>query len=660
METTRSIDHQDLAAIHFGACRTVAAIVHQRQVDVEQWLGELAAAPISGLYVTLKRGDTLRGCCGWQGTETPLATALIDSATRTAKHDPRMAPITPIELPHLNLSISILESPRTMIAVGADRADELKVGTHGLRIRMGNKAGLLLPVVARERNWNSHQFLDAVCIKAGLPPGSWLSDQAEIEIFEGIDYGAPMILEDHVESESDPGLFSGDDLVRLRSWIQSNIVAFQSGATPAYYANGVPDHSVAGIVLRVAPDPNQAAIGWMQLSIQDGMPGQATILKMTEIAARSLMQHSWTDGWRADVSVLSSLIHHGNDREHDLREVRCANRALLALEGRKWSIGFDGSASQEDLLRQTLAAQTFRSQLTQIYSARCDTTENHFAISSAPEVRARVSTRPPAVAGTFYPADDKSRVSMVDSLLSGLEQVARGKVAAAMVPHAGLRFSGRIAADVLRRIELPETVLIIGPKHTPDGADWAVAPHDVWRISDAARLAGDIELANRIAEVVPGMELDAAAHQREHGIEVQLPLLHRISPDTKVAAIAMSAASYDELQAAAESLAECLSSLDKPPLMIISSDMNHFADDQENRRRDRLALDQLKLNDPRGLLETCARENISMCGQVPAALVLLTLRVMGIAAKYTEIAYATSADVTGDKSRVVGYAGLLF
>ena len=88
--------------------------------------------------------------------------------------------------------------------------------------------------------------------------------------------------------------------------------------------------------------------------------------------------------------------------------------------------------------------------------------------------------------------------------------------------------------------------------------------------------------------------------------------------------------------------------------------MNHFADDQENRRRDRLALNELQKCDPKALLETCASENISMCGQLPAALVLLTLRAMGTDATYQEIDYATSADVTGDKSRVVGYAGVLF
>ncbi len=195
--------------------------------------------------------------------------------------------------------------------------------------------------------------------------------------------------------------------------------------------------------------------------------------------------------------------------------------------------------------------------------------------------------RPPAVAGTFYPADDRSREQLVDELLAGLSEVKPKTVAAAMVPHAGLHYSGRVAADVWRRIKLPESVLIIGPKHTADGVDWAVAPHDVWQLSSTAKMSGDVELARRIADSVPGMELDANAHQREHGIEVQLPLLYRLAPQTRVAAIAMSGGTYDELESTATALADCLASFENPPLMVISSDMNHFADDEENRRRDR-------------------------------------------------------------------------
>ena len=260
----------------------------------------------------------------------------------------------------------------------------------------------------------------------------------------------------------------------------------------------------------------------------------------------------------------------------------------------------------------------------------------------------------------FTPPDDKQREQAIDECFEGLSEAEQQTVAAAMVPHAGLRFSGRIAADVWRRIELPETVLLIGPKHTPDGVDWAVAPHDFFQLSPTAGLPGHPELAQQLASAVPGMQLDAAAHRREHGSEVQFPILYRLSANTKVVSVAMHGGSIDELAEAAKSLANWLRGLEKPPLLVVSSDMNHFADEDENRRRDKLALDMLQKNDPAGLLSICAEENISMCGQIPAALVLLTLKELGKQVDYQEIGYGTSADVSGDRSRVVGYAGVLF
>lgn len=663
MLTSRTIVDADLPVVHRAACRAVTAFVNDQSLDdpsreIDQCLGDLAAARVSGIYVTLKRGETLRGCCGMQGADIPLAEALADSASRTAKHDPRMAPIAPIELPHLDVSVSVLGPSMPIDASGDDRVEKVLVGKHGLRIQMGDKAGLLLPVVARERDWNARQFLDAVCTKAGLPPGTWRSDDADLRIFEGIDYSSPMIVE--ADSDSDPALFDQAELEALQSWVQSNIVAFQSSATPSYYASGVRDATVAGVVLRITPDPEQSPVGWMQLSIREGMPLQTALLEMTKTAAMSLVNYHWADGWHAAISVLSTLVHHGNDIDQDLQEVNCADRALLALDGKHWSIQYDRAGQPDELLDRTLDAQPFRNLATQVYSARCDTTELQFELSSGPRARDSIAARQPAVAGTFYPADDHDRDSLVESFIKGLPAASKQKVAAAMVPHAGLRYSGRIATDVWRRIELPESVLIIGPKHTADGVDWAVAPHDVWYLSDRQRLLGDVELARQIADSVPGMQLDAAAHAREHGIEVQLPILNLLAPETKISAIAMSGGSFDELQRAAGSLAKLLTSLDKPPLLIISSDMNHFADDEENRRRDRLALDQLKQCDPRALLETCDTENISMCGQLPAALVLLTLQAMNVDAKYQEIAYDTSASTSGDRSRVVGYAGVLF
>ena len=100
--------------------------------------------------------------------------------------------------------------------------------------------------------------------------------------------------------------------------------------------------------------------------------------------------------------------------------------------------------------------------------------------------------------------------------------------------------------------------------------------------------------------------------------------------------------------------------MDERPLLIISSDMNHFADDTQTRRLDRMALDALEALDPKRLFETITENRISMCGFHAACIVLETLRRLDSLKEYETVGYSTSADTTGDMSRVVGYAGMLF
>ncbi len=227
-----------------------------------------------------------------------------------------------------------------------------------------------------------------------------------------------------------------------------------------------------------------------------------------------------------------------------------------------------------------------------------------------------------------------------------------------MVPHAGLQFSGRIAGDVLKRIQIPDTVIIIGPKHTRHGVEWAVAPHTTWQLPDAT-VAADRELANKLAERIDGLELDSAAHAQEHCIEVELPLLHRLAPNAKVVGIAIGGGDAERCQQFGQQLAAVIAELPAPPLLVISSDMNHFATDAENRKLDEIAMSAMESLNPARLFNTVTSKNISMCGLRPAVIVMEALRTNGQLSKMQRAGYATSADVSGDKSRVVGYAGML-
>jgi AmmeMemoRadiSam system protein B len=153
--------------------------------------------------------------------------------------------------------------------------------------------------------------------------------------------------------------------------------------------------------------------------------------------------------------------------------------------------------------------------------------------------------------------------------------------------------------------------------------------------------------------------MDAAAHAREHAIEVELPFIKRLAPDAKVVGVALGGGNLERVKSFAQGLAKVIKSMDEPPLLVISSDMNHYAPDEENRRLDDLALTALESLDAEELLTTCGKHNISMCGVLPAAIVLETLRELGQLNSVEKVAYATSADVSGDKSRVVGYAAAI-
>jgi AmmeMemoRadiSam system protein B len=227
-----------------------------------------------------------------------------------------------------------------------------------------------------------------------------------------------------------------------------------------------------------------------------------------------------------------------------------------------------------------------------------------------------------------------------------------------MVPHAGLIYSGRIAAQVWQRLEIPDTVIILCPKHTPWGSSYAVAPHTQWLIPGSS-IAGNLELARRLAESVPGWQLDARAHQQEHAIEVELPFVHRFAPHARVVGVALGPCGYEQAAAFGRALAEVVRACDPRPVLVISSDMNHYAEDAENRRRDRLALQAMATLNPRHLYDTVRQHDISMCGIIPAVVVMEALRHLGQLTHFEEVAYGTSGDVSGDRSRVVGYAGVL-
>jgi AmmeMemoRadiSam system protein A len=133
-----------------------------------------------GVFVTLKEKGDLRGCIGFPEPVFELGKGLIKAAQAAAFEDPRFRPVEDGE--KFNIEVSVLTKP-----VELDKGklpEAIDVGTDGLIIRSAHSSGLLLPQVAVENRWDSKQFLEYACLKAQLPPGSWLDQGVKVFKFQ--------------------------------------------------------------------------------------------------------------------------------------------------------------------------------------------------------------------------------------------------------------------------------------------------------------------------------------------------------------------------------------------------------------------------------------------------------------------------------------------
>lgn len=658
-----SFSEQQRAKIHAAACRwTMESVMQRRFTPAEELLGELSNTIVMGVFVTLKRGSMLRGCCGVLHRPLALGAAISSAAHRTALEDQRLAPVSPSELPYLDVSVTWLGPMEPIDAQGDARAKAIAIGKHGVAIQSGQSSGLLLPSVATENSWDAKRFLDAVCRKAGLPKSAWLAPDCVVFKFEGDSVGSQMI--EH-EWSAQPltvaAPLTNEQVIAYCNLAASNIFAIAQGATPSYYVPELPDSNVNAVILSVqltptGGEPQQANA--IHVSVRPGVALQSTLFQMCQSVADNFSRRQFAGQLQLGITIGIDPALHGYGERVDLAGYDSASRALVLSDPRHCAVAFDPQRSPEELLSILRQNLPVGSRDGAVHSLRIVSSMPQLVAISAPPAMRGSGVRMPAVAGKFYPAEDAARRELVHKLIAGPEP-KKQTVRAIMVPHAGLKFSGKIAADGWRSAKLPSTLLIISPKHTPAGVNWAVCPLERWRISSATSINADLELAKQIVERVPGMQFDVAAHENEHGIEVQLPLLEQIAPDAKIVGIAMHGGSWKEIQEAAAALAGVIKELDSPPLLVISSDMNHFGTDEENRRLDRMALDAFESGDSQKLLDTCREHEISMCGVIPAALVLETLHQLGRAPQVDVISYGTSADVTGDKTRVVGYASAL-
>ncbi|MCA9522878.1 MAG: AmmeMemoRadiSam system protein B [Myxococcales bacterium] len=263
--------------------------------------------------------------------------------------------------------------------------------------------------------------------------------------------------------------------------------------------------------------------------------------------------------------------------------------------------------------------------------------------------------RKAAQAGRFYPGTPEKLTHAVQSYLEPLRE-SEIPALGVISPHAGYVYSGSVAGHLLASVEIPDSVVMMGPNHTGRGRRAAILSDGVWHLP-GIEAAVDHQLATTLKAKCPLLEEDYLAHEYEHGLEVQLPFLLRRNPRARHVPIVLGRLSYRECERLAAALVEAVDELGRRVLLLASSDMNHFEDAETTRRKDFLAIERVLAGDAPGLFRVIAEHGISMCGFIPTAIMLLAAKRLG-ASSIELLEYKHSGEVNGDNSSVVGYASV--
>ncbi|HHD56933.1 MAG TPA: AmmeMemoRadiSam system protein B [Desulfobulbaceae bacterium] len=262
--------------------------------------------------------------------------------------------------------------------------------------------------------------------------------------------------------------------------------------------------------------------------------------------------------------------------------------------------------------------------------------------------------RLPVVADRFYPGDPTVlRQTLTELIPSG--KTAR-PAHAVIAPHAGYVYSGAVAGETFARVQIPETVILLGPNHHGRGGPIALGTED-WAMP-MGTVPFAVDLAAAIIQNSKIIAEDNSAHQYEHSLEVQVPFLQYFQDRLSIVPIVVSHISYEQCRQAARDIARAVKAFADPVLLVASTDMTHYESREDASAKDHLALGYILALDPQGLYNTVVTNRISMCGIIATTITLLAAMELG--AEYAELVrYTDSGEASGDTDQVVGYAGLV-
>lgn len=274
--------------------------------------------------------------------------------------------------------------------------------------------------------------------------------------------------------------------------------------------------------------------------------------------------------------------------------------------------------------------------------------------------------RTPAVAGMFYPGEaNELKKSIQQSFLHPFgpgklpPSESAEKIFGVICPHAGYMYSGPIACNSIYSISSSpaDLYIIVGPNHWGIGCSVATMKDCVWE-TPIGTVEVDTEAAQEISKLSKVIELDFFSHTKEHSLEVQIPILQEtFSNKFKILPIALVNQNQDVAIEVGKSMAKIAQK--KKTMIIGSSDFTHYEPNDFAHKQDKALIEQILKMDIDGFYDVLHKRQVTACGYGAIAATMIASKELG-ATKGTLLRYATSGDITGDKSSVVGYGSIIF
>jgi AmmeMemoRadiSam system protein B len=260
-----------------------------------------------------------------------------------------------------------------------------------------------------------------------------------------------------------------------------------------------------------------------------------------------------------------------------------------------------------------------------------------------------------AVAGSWYPGDAGELAEAVETYLHAAgPQAVSGRLVALVSPHAGLHYSGPVAAYgySLLRGSRDQLVVLVGPSHHVAFEGLALPGSGSWE-TPLGRIPTDEPLMAALLAADRLFFQSSRVHRDEHSLEMQLPFLAHLVPQLRIVPIVMGSQSRTEVAALAQALARVLR--ERPALLVASSDLSHFHPSERAQALDAIVAGLVERYDDEGLMALLEESHEHACGGGPIVAIMKAARALG-ATKARVLRYANSGDVAmRDKSRVVGY-----